>query len=69
MLIEFTHNNKVICAGDLKNKAYEISKFIDSNPSGSYSLKILKQLKTKTKVLREITNACDITERCLLSLL
>lgn len=69
MLIEFSYNDKVVLSGFLKSKAYEISKFIDNNPGGSYSLKYLKKLKTKTKVVREITNACDITERCLLSLL
>ena len=69
MLIEFYHNNNIVCIGLLKSRAYQISKFINDNPDGSYCLKILKRLKTKTKVIREITNACDITERCLLSLI
>ena len=69
MLIEFYHNNNIVCTGILKSRAYQISKFINDNPDGSYSLKFLKKLKTKTKVVSEITNACDITERCLLSLL
>ena len=69
MFFIFTHNNKKVCEGVLKQHAFEISKIINNNPNDNYSLKIVKPLKTKTKVLKEMTNACDITEYCLYSLL
>ena len=69
MFFIFTHNNQKVFEGVLKQHAFKISKIINDNPSDSYSLKIVKPLKTKTKVLKEMTNACDITEYCLYSLL
>jgi hypothetical protein len=69
MLFEFKHNNQVIYSGDFKSQAYSVSKFIQDNPDGEFSFKVLKKLKRKTKVVREITNACDISERCLWILL
>ncbi len=69
MFFIFTHNNQKVCEGVLKQHAFKISKIINDNPSDNYSLKIVKPLKTKTKVLKEMTNACDITEYCLYSLM
>ena len=69
MLFIFTHNNQKVFEGVLKKHAFKISKHIQSNPGDSFSLKIVKPLKTKTKVVKEITSACDITEYCLYSLL
>ncbi len=69
MFFIFTHNDQKVFEGVLKQHAFKISKIINDNPSDSYSLKIVKPLKTKTKVLKEMTNACDITEYCLYSLL
>ena len=69
MLFEFIHNNQTVYSGDFKTNAYNISKFIQDNPDGEFSLKLLKKLKRKTKVIKEITNACDISERCLWILL
>lgn len=71
MLIELSHNNNIVCEGLMKDHAYEISKLIDKNPSDAYILKILKptRVKKKMKVVKEITNVCDIAELCLHSLL
>ncbi len=69
MYFIFTHNNQKVYEGVLKQHAFKISKLINANPNDNYSLKIVKPLKTKTKVLKEMTNACDITEYCLYSLL
>ncbi len=69
MFFIFTHNDQRVFEGVLKEHAFKISKHIQSNPGGSFTLKIVKPLKTKTKVLKEMTNACDITEYCLYSLL
>lgn len=69
MFFIFTQNNQKVCEGVLKQHAFKISKLINANPNDNYSLKIVKPLKTKTKVLKEITSACDITEYCLYSLL
>ena len=69
MLFIFTNNNQKVFEGVLKEYAFKISKHIQNNSGGSFSLKIVKQLKTKTKVIKEITNECDITEYCLYSLL
>ena len=69
MFFIFTHNNQKVFEGVLKQHAFKISKLINDNPSDSFSLKIVKPLKTKNKVIKEITNACDITEYCLFSLL
>jgi len=69
MFFIFTHNDQKVFEGVLKQHAFKISKLINNNPNDSYSLKIVKPLKTKTKVLKEMTNACDITEYCLYSLL
>ena len=69
MFFIFTHNNQKVFEGVLKQHAFKISKLINDNPSDSFSLKIVKPLKTKNKVIKEMTNACDITEYCLFSLL
>lgn len=69
MFFIFTHNNQKVCEGLLKQHAFNISKLINDNPNDSYSLKIVKPLKTKTKVIKELTNKVDITEYCLFSLL
>ena len=69
MFFVFTHNNQKIAEGVLKEHAFKISKLINSNPNDNFSLKIVKPLKTKVKVIKEMTNACDITEYCLYSLL
>ena len=63
------HNDQKVCEGILKQYAFKISKLINANPNDNYSLKIVKPLKNKTKVLKEMTNACDITEYCLYSLM
>ena len=68
MFFIFTQNNQKVCKGVLKQHAFNISKLINDNPNDNYSLKIVKPLKTKTKVIKEMTNACDITEYCLYSL-
>jgi len=69
MFFIFTHNDQKVFEGVLKEHAFNISKIINDNPDDSYSLKIIKPRKTKAKVLKEMTNACDITEYCLYSLL
>ena len=69
MFFIFTHNDQKVFEGVLKENAFKISKHIQSNPNESFSLKIVKPLKTKVKVLKEITNTCDITEYCLYSLM
>ena len=69
MFFIFTHNDKKVFEGVLKQHAFKISKLINENPNDNYSLKIVKPLKTKVKVLKEMTNACDITEYCLYSML
>jgi len=69
MFFIFTHNDQKVFEGVLKQHAFKISKHIQSNPDDSFSLKIVKPLKTKVKVLKEITNTCDITEYCLHSLM
>ena len=69
MFFIFSHNDQKVFEGILKENAFKISKHIQSNPNGSFSLKIVKPLKTKVKVLKEITNTCDITEYCLYSLM
>ena len=69
MFFIFTRNNQKVFEGVLKQHAFKISKIINDNPGDNYSLKIVKPLKTKTKVLKEMTNACDITEYCLYNLL
>ena len=69
MFFIFTHNNQKVFEGVLKQHAFKISKLINENPSDSYSLKIVKPLKTKNKVIKEMTNVCDIAEYCLYSLL
>ena len=69
MFFIFTHNDQKVFEGVLKEHAFKISKRIQSNPGDSFTLKIVKPLKTKTKVLKEMTSACDITEYCLYSLL
>ena len=69
MFFIFSHNDQKVFEGVLKQHAFKISKLINDNPNDNYSLKIVKPLKTKTKVLKEMTNACDITEYCLYSLL
>ena len=68
MFFQFNHNGKIVCSGILKEHAYKISKTIDANPSDNFKLMILKPLKRKTKVIKELTNAVDITEYCLYSL-
>ncbi len=69
MFFIFTHNDQKVFEGVLKKHAFNISKLINENPNDSYSLKIVKPLKTKVKVIKEMTNACDISEYCLYSLL
>ena len=69
MFFIFTHNNQKVFEGFLKQHAFKISKLINDNPNDSFSLKIIKPLKTKDKVIKEMTNTCDITEYCLFSLL
>ena len=77
MFFIFTHNDQKVFEGILKQHAFKISKLINDNPSDNYSLKIFKPLKAKSNkieskssmVLKEMTNACDITEYCLYSLL
>jgi len=69
MFFIFTHNDQKVFEGVLKQHAFKISKHIQSNQNDSFSLKIVKPLKTKVKVLKEITNTCDITEYCLYSLM
>ena len=69
MFFIFTHNSQKVFEGILKQHAFKISKLINDNPSDNFSLKILKPLKTKNKVIKEMTNTCDITEYCLFSLL
>ena len=69
MFFIFTHNDQKVFEGVLKENAFKISRHIQSNPNDSFSLKIVKPLKTKVKVLKEITNTCDITEYCLYSLM
>jgi len=69
MFFIFTHNNQKVYEGVLKKHAFDISKLINDNPDDSYSLKIVKPLKTKVKVIKELTNKVDITEYCLYSLL
>ena len=69
MFFVFEHNNKRVYEGVLKQHAFNISKLINENPNDNYSLKIIKPLKTKNKVVKEMTNACDISEYCLYSLL
>ena len=69
MFFVFEHNSKRVYEGVLKQHAFSISKLINDNPEDSFSLKIVKKLKTKNKVIKEITNACDISEYCLYSLL
>ncbi len=69
MFFIFAHNDQKVFEGILKENAFKISKHIQSNPNDSFSLKIVKPLKTKVKVLKEITNTCDITEYCLYSLM
>ena len=68
MFFQFNHNGKKVFSGMLKEYAFKISKTIDANPSDDFKLMILKPLKTKTKVVKELTNAVDITEYCLYSL-
>ena len=69
MFFIFAHNNQKVCEGVLKQHAFNISKLINDNPNDNFSLKIVKPLKTKIKVIRELTNKVDITEYCLYSLL
>lgn len=69
MFFIFEHNDQKVFEGVLKEHAFKISKHIQSNPGDSFSLKIVKPLKTKLKTIKEITNACDITEYCLYNLL
>ena len=69
MFFIFTHNDQKVFEGVLKQHAFKISKLINDNPNDNYSLKIVKPLKTKVKVLKEMTNTCDITEYCLYSLM
>lgn len=69
MFFIFTHNSQKVFEGVLKQHAFKISKLINDNPNDSFSLKIIKPLKTKNKVIKEMTNTCDITEYCLFSLL
>ena len=69
MFFIFTHNDQKVFEGVLKQHAFKISKLINDNPNDNYSLKIVKPLKTKVKVLKEMTDACDITEYCLYSLM
>jgi len=69
MFFQFNHNGEKMLSGLLKDHAYEISKIIDANPKDDYCLFILKPLKTKTKVIKKLTNIVDITEYCLYSLL
>ena len=69
MYFIFTHNDQKVYEGVLKQHAFKISKLIDNNPNDNYSLKIVKPLKTKVKVLKEMSNTTDITEYCLYSLL
>ena len=54
MFFIFTHNNQKVFEGFLKQHAFKISKLINDNPSDSFSLKIIKPLKTKNKVIKEI---------------
>tara|TARA_B100001989_G_C24477481_1_gene432621 strand:+ start:216 stop:425 length:210 start_codon:yes stop_codon:yes gene_type:complete len=69
MFFIFTHNDKKVFEGVLKQHAFNISKLINENPEGTFCLKIVKRLKTKNKVVKEMTNAVDISEYCLYSLL
>ena len=69
MFFTFTHNNQKVFEGVLKQHAFDISKIINDNPDDSYSLKIVKPLKTKLKVIKEMTSAVEISEYCLYSLL
>ena len=69
MYFQFNHNGQKLFSGILKDHAFKISKTIDANPKDDFKLMILKPLKTKTKVVKELTNATDITEYCLYSLL
>ena len=69
MIFTFSHNNQKVLEGVLKKHAFNISKLINDNPNDSFSLKIIKPLKTKNKVVKEMTNNTDITEYCLYSLL
>ena len=69
MFFIFTHNNQKVFEGVLKQHAFNISKLINDNPEDSFSLKIIKPLKTKNKVIKEMTNKVDISEYCLYSLL
>ena len=69
MFFIFTRNDQKVLEGVLKQHAFKISKLINDNPNDNYSLKIVKPFKTKVKVLKEMTNSCDITEYCLYSLL
>ena len=69
MFFIFIHNSQKVFEGVLKQHAFKISKLINDNPNDSFSLKIIKPLKTKNKVIKEMTNTCDITEYCLFSLL
>ena len=69
MFFIFTHNSQKVFEGVLKQHAFKISKLINDNPEGSFCLKIVKPLKTKNKVIKEMTNAVDISEYCLYSLL
>ena len=69
MFFIFTHNSQKVFEGVLKQHAFKISKLINDNPNDNFSLKIIKPLKTKNKVIKEMTNTCDITEYCLFSLL
>ena len=68
MYFQFNHNGQKLFSGVLKEHAYKISKTINANPNDDFKLMILKPLKTKTKVVKELTNATDITEYCLYSL-
>ena len=69
MFFIFTHNSQKVFEGVLKQHAFKISKLINDNQNDNFSLKIIKPLKTKNKVIKEMTNTCDITEYCLFSLL
>jgi dynactin complex subunit len=71
MFIELSHNNNIVYKGSMKQHAYEISKLINDNPDDAYVLKILKptRVKKKMKLVKEITNVCDIAELCLYNLL
>lgn len=69
MFFIFTHNNQKVYEGILEQHAFKISKLINDNPEDSFSLKIVKPLKTKNKIIKEMTNAVDIAEYCLYSLL